>query len=147
MPGPMGGHVSYAGDLAPREAFDLLRRDGEAVLVDVRTEAEWTWVGVPDTAGTGREPVFASWAPDDPAAPGVRFLAELERAGITAGRRGPVVFLCRSGKRSVAAAEAATAAGITPSYNVLNGFEGDLDEHGHRGGAGWRAEGLPWRQS
>ncbi|WP_432489043.1 rhodanese-like domain-containing protein [Kineococcus sp. SYSU DK018] len=139
--------MTYSGDLTVREAFELLRDDGDAVLVDVRTEAEWTYVGVPDTAELGRSPIFASWLPVEQDAPGARFLAELARAGVEPGHRGPVVFLCRSGKRSVAAAEAATAAGIGPSYNVLDGFEGDLDEHGHRGGAGWRAQGLPWRQS
>ena len=59
----------------------------------------------------------------------------------------PVVFLCRSGNRSIGAAEAATEAGIAPSYNVLDGFEGNLDEHKHRGGTGWKAVGLPWKQS
>jgi rhodanese-related sulfurtransferase len=58
-----------------------------------------------------------------------------------------VVFLCRSGNRSIGAAEAATEAGIAPSYNVLDGFEGNLDEHKHRGGTGWKAVGLPWKQS
>ena len=64
----------------------------------------------------------------------------------TPGER-PVVFLCRSGNRSIGAAEAATAAGIAPSYNMLDGFEGHLDETGHRGTTGWRAVGLPWKQS
>ena len=58
-----------------------------------------------------------------------------------------MIFLCRSGARSISAAEAATAAGIAPSYNVLEGFEGQLDETGHRGVTGWRAEGLPWKQT
>ncbi len=147
MPGPMGGPVGRAGDLTPREAYELVRDDADAVLVDVRTEAEWRYVGVPDTTATGRQPVFASWLPVEEEAPGARFLAELAAAGVTAERGGPVVFLCRSGQRSVGAAEAATAAGIVPSYNVLDGFEGPLDADGHRGGAGWRAEGLPWRQS
>ena len=58
-----------------------------------------------------------------------------------------MLFLCRSGVRSIAAAQAATAAGITPAYNITEGFEGPLDDAGHRGGAGWKATGLPWRQS
>jgi rhodanese-related sulfurtransferase len=58
----------------------------------------------------------------------------------------PVVFLCRSGNRSIGAAEVATEAGITPAYNVLDGFEGHLNAQGHRGEAGWRATGLPWKQ-
>ena len=59
----------------------------------------------------------------------------------------PLVFVCRSGVRSVAAAHAATAAGLGRSYNVIDGFEGGLDAEGHRGTTGWRAAGLPWRQS
>lgn len=74
------------------------------------------------------------------------FVDDLQAAGITPGER-PVVFLCRSGNRSIGAAEAATAAGIGPSYNILDGFEGDLDEQKHRGRTGWKAVGLPWRQS
>ena len=58
-----------------------------------------------------------------------------------------MVYLCRSGNRSIGSAQAATAAGIGPSYNVLDGFEGNLDENGHRGGTGWKAVGLPWKQS
>ncbi|WP_432562740.1 rhodanese-like domain-containing protein [Kineococcus sp. SYSU DK003] len=133
--------MGYAGDLTPREAFDLVREDPDAVLVDVRTEAEWRFVGTPTALGT--DPVLVSWLPVDPE----RFLGELATAGITPGSDRKVVFLCRSGQRSVAAAEAATTAGITPSYNVLEGFEGPLDADGHRGGSGWRAAGLPWRQS
>ncbi|PRY17164.1 rhodanese-like domain-containing protein [Kineococcus rhizosphaerae] len=133
--------MAYAGDLTPREAFELVRDDPDAVLVDVRTDAEWRFVGTP--TGLGTEPVFASWLPVDPE----RFLTELSAAGIAPGSGRKVVFLCRSGQRSVAAAETATAAGITPSYNVLEGFEGPLDADGHRGAVGWRAAGLPWRQS
>ena len=139
--------MSYAGDLTPQEAFDLVRDDGSAVLVDVRTDAEWRFVGVPDISATGREPVFASWLPVEDDEPGRRFLAELAQAGVGPGHRGPVVFLCRSGQRSVGAAHAATAAGVVPSYNVLDGFEGPLDDAGHRGSVGWRAVGLPWKQS
>jgi len=135
--------VGYAGDLTPREAFDLVRDDPDAVLVDVRTDAEWRFVGVPDTAELGKEPVLVSWLPVDPE----RFLGELAAAGIDTGSDRKVVFLCRSGQRSVSAAEVATAAGIAPSYNVLEGFEGPLDAAGHRGGSGWRAAGLPWKQS
>jgi len=71
---------------------------------------------------------------------------DLVAAGVTPSER-PVVFLCRSGNRSIGAAEAATEAGIAPAYNVLDGFEGNLDENKHRGGTGWKAVGLPWKQS
>ncbi len=74
------------------------------------------------------------------------FVDQLKEAGIAGGENAPVIFLCRSGQRSIGAAEAATAAGIGPSYNVLDGFEGGLDAEGHRGAVGWRALGLPWRQ-
>src|SRR5699024_3225971 len=73
------------------------------------------------------------------------FLSQLAEAGVTAETQ--VVFLCRSGARSIAAAEAATAAGLGPAYNILDGFEGATDSAGHRGNAGWRAAGLPWKQS
>ena len=124
----------------------MLTDDPEAVLVDVRTRAEWRFVGVPDLSGLDRDVVFIEWNATD----GKRN-EQLRRrpAGRRRRHRGdrPVVFLCRSGNRSIGAAEAATAAGIAPSYNVLDGFEGDLDEHKHRGGTGWRAVGLPWKQS
>lgn len=135
----------YAGDITSEQAWKLLNDDPTAVLVDVRTQAEWTFVGVPDLSGLGREVVFVEWNAVD----GTRnqnFVADLQAAGITPGER-QVVFLCRSGNRSVGSAQAATAAGIAPSYNVSDGFEGNLDEQRHRGNTGWRAAGLPWTQS
>lgn len=137
--------MSYAGDLTPQEAWDLLRTDEDAVLVDVRTEAEWKFVGIPDTTAIDRPLALVEWVTQS----GERnpdFVATLQ-AALADREPGPVVFLCRSGQRSVGAAIAATAAGIEPSYNVSEGFEGSLDEHGHRGSVGWRAIGLPWRQS
>jgi rhodanese-related sulfurtransferase len=89
--------------------------------------------------------VFVEWNTTD-GTHNERFVDDLLGAGVTSGDR-PVVFLCRSGNRSVGAAEAATAAGMGPCYNVSDGFEGDLDEHKHRGATGWRASGLPWTQS
>lgn len=101
---------------------------------------------VPDLSSLGRNVVFVEWNRSN----GQRnedFVAELNAAGVTAGER-PVVFICRSGNRSIPpAAETATAAGIAPSYNMLDGFEGQLDADGHRGSNGWRALGLPWKQS
>jgi rhodanese-related sulfurtransferase len=114
------------------------------VLVDVRTAAEWSWVGVPDLSSLGRQVVFIEW--NTAGGRNQNFVADLIAAGVTPGER-PVIFLCRSGNRSIPAAQAATAAGIAPAYNMLEGFEGQLDEHGHRGASGWRAEGLPWKQS
>lgn len=137
--------MSYAGDITPEEAWTLLTDVPEAVLVDCRTEAEWRFVGVPDLATLGRDVVFIEWNRTD-GTTNETFVDDLvEKVGAAPDR--PVVFLCRSGNRSIAAAKAATAAGIAPSYNILDGFEGDLDQHRHRGGSGWKAVGLPWRQS
>jgi rhodanese-related sulfurtransferase len=137
--------VSYAGDITPEDSWKLLSENPEAVLVDCRTDAEWRWVGVPDLSTLGREVVFVEWN-HGTGQHNDNFLSDLISAGVTPGER-PVVFLCRSGNRSIPAAETATAAGIAPSYNMLDGFEGQLDEKDHRGVNGWRALGLPWKQS
>ncbi|OBI80756.1 rhodanese-like domain-containing protein [Mycobacterium sp. E740] len=137
--------MSYAGDITPEEAWSLLTGAPDAVLVDCRTEAEWRFVGVPDLSSLQRDVVFIEWSRSD-GTHNESFVEDLKAAGITPGER-PVVFLCRSGNRSIGAAVAATEAGIAPSYNVLDGFEGHLDEDRHRGRTGWKAVGLPWRQS
>ncbi|MHB1490935.1 MAG: rhodanese-like domain-containing protein [Cellulomonas sp.] len=135
----------YTGDLTPQQAWDLLAADPDAVLVDVRTEAEWRYVGVPDVTPLGRPAVFVEWVAYPGGAPNAAFVDQVRAAGLTPGR--PVLFLCRSGARSIAAARAATAAGLGPAYNVLDGFEGNLDAESHRGDQGWRAAGFPWTQS
>lgn len=136
--------MSYAGDITPLESWKILGENPEAVLVDVRTAAEWNWVGVPDLTGLGREVVFVEW--NTASGRNEHFVEDLIKAGVTPGER-PVIFLCRSGNRSIPAAQSATAAGIAPSYNMLDGFEGQLDAGGHRGVTGWRADGLPWKQT
>ena len=138
--------AGYAGDLTPREAWELLGSEPDAVLVDCRTRAEWSYVGVPDPRGLGRDLVTVEWQQYPSGQVNSRFVDELREA-LGDKADAPLVFLCRSGVRSVAAARAATAAGLGRSYNVLDGFEGGLDADGHRGTTGWRAEGLPWRQS
>ena len=136
---------SYAGDITPLEAWKLLSDNPRSVLVDVRTDAEWRFVGVPDLSSLGREVVFIEWNTSD-GTYNSNFADELrQRVPETEAER-PVVFLCRSGNRSIGAAELATRAGITPAYNVLDGFEGQLNAQGHRGESGWRATGLPWKQ-
>ena len=136
---------SYAGDITPEQAWKLLSENADAVLVDVRTDAEWRFVGVPDLASLGRDVVYIEWNSSD-GKHNDNFAAELLEQ-VPARDDRPVVFLCRSGNRSIGAAEAATEAGIAPSYNVLDGFEGHLDGDSHRGGSGWRAIGLPWKQT
>jgi rhodanese-related sulfurtransferase len=138
---------AYAGDITPLEAWKKLSDNPQAVLVDVRTDAEWRFVGVPDLSSLGREVVYIEWNTTD-GTHNDNFAAELrERISPAAGdEERPVVFLCRSGNRSIGAAEVATELGITPAYNVLDGFEGHLNAQGHRGETGWRATGLPWKQ-
>ncbi|MGU3437988.1 rhodanese-like domain-containing protein [Actinomycetes bacterium M1A6_2h] len=135
--------MTYAGDITPQQAWELLASNPEAALVDVRTDAEWRFVGVPDISSLDKPTAFVEWV-DASGARNEHFVDQLREQGVDGER--PVVFLCRSGQRSIGAAEAATAAGIGPSYNVLDGFEGATDENGHRGVVGWRALGLPWRQ-
>ena len=136
--------MSYAGDLTPQQAWDLLTTDENAVLVDVRTDAEWRYVGIADPAQIDGRSALVEWVSYPSGRPNPQFLKQLADAGVTAGR--PVVFLCRSGVRSIAAAQAATSAGLGPAYNVLEGFEGPTGPDGHRGHVGWRADGLPWVQ-
>ena len=137
--------TDYAGDLPPRQAWDLLASEPDAVLVDVRTRAEWQWVGGADLTGLGKQVLGIEWM-TSAGEPNHRFVEQLAEAGIAPET--PVLFLCRSGARSAAAASVATAAGYGPAYNVAEGFEGDPDAHGHRGTVnGWKVEGLAWRQS
>ena len=128
--------AAYAGDIPAALAWQWVQA-GSAVLVDVRTDAERAWVGqVP-----GAVPVeWKQW-------PGMvnnpNFDAQLQAAVPPGGK---VVLLCRSGVRSVAAATRAAQLGLE-AYNILEGFEGDIDANGHRGQlGGWRKQGLPWRQ-
>ncbi|GAB2462164.1 rhodanese-like domain-containing protein [Xylanimonas ulmi] len=137
----------YAGDITPADAWTLLTTDPDAVLVDVRTRREWEQIGVPDVAATGRRAVFTQWVLDD-GTPNPAFLTDLQAALADAASTDPkLVFLCRSGQRSVAAARVATAAGVAPSYNVLQGFEGAPGPDGVRNVEGWKAAALPWRET
>jgi len=130
--------VSYAGDLSPHEAWAKLGTG--AVLVDVRTEGEWAHVGIPDTKATENDPLFIQWNLAG-GVPNPDFVEQL-RQQAPEDTAVELVFLCRSGVRSVAAATAATAAGYT-SYNVLEGFEGETDRFGERTVNGWKNRGLP----
>lgn len=129
--------TAYAGDISPELAWSWVQ-SGEAVLVDVRTDAERAWVGfVPGAQALA----WKQW-------PGMALNPEFD-AGIQALGAGgqKLVLLCRSGVRSIAAAQRATELGVE-AYNILEGFEGDPDanaQRGHKGG--WRLRGLPWQQS
>lgn len=132
-------------DVPPRAAWEAIRRDPDAMLVDVRTDAEWTFVGLPDLSGAGKEVALVPWQVYPSMALNGAFADGLRRAGATP--LSELYFICRSGARSLAAAQAAQAAGFPKSHNVADGFEGPVDADGHRGTvAGWKADGLPWRQ-
>ena len=129
----------YEGELLPTEAFTLLESQPGTLLVDVRTEAEWEWVGrVPNST-------LVQWNTWPGGQPNPQFLAQLMKAAPDLST--PILFLCRSGARSHNAANAATKAGYAHCFNVLNGFEGDKNPSDQRNQVcGWRFEGLPWIQ-
>jgi rhodanese-related sulfurtransferase len=142
--------ADYAGDIDVRDAWVLLARDPKAQLVDVRTAAEWAYVGLPDLSSLGRPVHRLEWQSFPSMVVDPDFAAkaaqELRKAGAEPGT--PVLFLCRSGARSKAAAIALARAGFTQALNIASGFEGDADASGHRGRVnGWKAAELPWRQS
>ena len=130
--------MSYAGDLSPHDAWAKLEQG--AILVDVRTEGEWAHIGIPDTKATENDPLFIQWNLVG-GIPNTRFIEELKQQAPDAEGT-ELVFLCRSGQRSISAAIAATQAGFT-AYNVLEGFEGDPDRYGERTINGWKNRGLP----
>jgi rhodanese-related sulfurtransferase len=131
--------LPYAGALTPAEAHEVWRNAPGARLVDVRTRAEWDYVGrIP-----GAVEIELLTYPGN--RPNPAFATELQGQ---VEKDPPVLFICRSGGRSHNAAMIATQAGYAAAYNVLEGFEGDRDAQGHRNTAGgWRAAGLPWTQS
>ncbi|WP_338662497.1 rhodanese-like domain-containing protein [Pararoseomonas sp. SCSIO 73927] len=132
-------------DISPEDSYEALRTDPETMLVDVRTDAEWNFVGIPDLSATGKQPVLIPWQLYPSMQVNGAFVEQLRRAGATPLTK--LHFLCRSGARSLAAAQAAQAAGFPEAYNVADGFEGPVDGEGHRGRvAGWKASELPWRQ-
>jgi rhodanese-related sulfurtransferase len=142
-------NADYGGDITSTEAWALLKSEPKAQLVDVRTSAEWNFVGVPDLSELGREVVCVEWQSFPTTAVNANFAVQtaeaLRRAG--AAEQTPVLFLCRSGARSRAAAIAMTRSGYSKAFNVAGGFEGDPDEERHRGMRnGWKAANLPWRQ-
>lgn len=135
----------YAGDVTPGEAWEILKSEENAVLIDCRTTAEWSYVGNTDLGELGKEPANIAWKVFP--AMEVNPAFDEEVAAAAPDKDTKLLFLCRSGVRSIAAAIAATNAGYNHAYNILEGFEGDKDDAGHRGAAGgWKARGLPWTQ-
>jgi rhodanese-related sulfurtransferase len=142
--------VGYAGDLLAVDAYELLTNDAVSTLIDVRTKAEWAYVGTPDLQALGKTPLYMEWLtyPSMQVDAGFAALlsAMLETADVKRGAS--LLFLCRSGARSRHAAIAMTSAGWGPCFNISDGFEGPLDPSRHRSViGGWKAGNLPWAQT
>ncbi|MDV7340442.1 rhodanese-like domain-containing protein [Terasakiella sp. A23] len=136
---------TYAGDITPQEAWDKLTNDKEAVLIDVRTEAEWAWVGQADLSSLGKQHFNVEWIRFPGGVPNEGFVSDVE--AVLPQKDIPVLLLCRSGVRSKHAAIALTACGYQTCFNVAGGFEGDKNDDEHRGTInGWKVAGLPWKQ-
>ncbi len=131
----------YKGDVSPREAYERLQADPSACLIDVRTDAEWAFVGVAAVDRMYR----ISWQNFPTMERDVEFVEKVRNAGVSSNEE--IFLLCRSGVRSASAAAALTEAGFPNCYNVAEGFEGDRDGNGHRGTlGGWKHAGIPWVQ-
>ncbi len=147
---PSSSTPDYAGDVGSAEAWEMLAQDPKVQLVDVRTQAEWNFVGLPDVESLGRRVHCIQWQDFPSGAPNPDFVSEVSNALTASGadKDTPVLFLCRSGARSRGAAMAMTRAGYQKAFNIGDGFEGNLDAERHRGtSSGWKAEWLPWKQS
>ncbi len=147
----MGSSVSDpVENVTVTEVWSRLASDPASVLIDVRTKAEWTYVGVPDLSRIGKSPVFVEWQsyPDNRVDPefGDRLTSLLDEKRTRTDDE--LFFLCRSGVRSLSAARAMTTRGYGRCRNVAEGFEGPLDDERHRGRtSGWKFAGLPWVQA
>ncbi|BAE51012.1 rhodanese-like domain-containing protein [Paramagnetospirillum magneticum] len=137
--------LPYAGEISPAEAWNRLASEPSAKVIDVRTQAEWSFVGVPDLSPLGKQVLLVSWQVFPTMARNDAFVAQVEAHGVK--KDDTLLLLCRSGVRSRAAAELLTALGYTAAWNVTDGFEGPHDSAKHRGAvAGWKASALPWAQ-
>lgn len=134
----LASSLPYAGEVSPQEAYRLFVAHG-AKIIDVRSHFENEYIGrIPGTS-------LISWKHWPSGETNANFLTDL---GAHCAPNDIVLFLCRSGIRSHSTAKVATAAGFTRAFNILEGFEGDLDQHGQRGNiGGWRKAALPWIQS
>jgi rhodanese-related sulfurtransferase len=134
----------FVGDISPSQTWQGLEADPTAVLVDVRTRAEWAYVGGPDLSALNRPVIQVEWQQFPSGTRNPKFAEDVAAKGIRPEH--PVYLICRSGVRSRAAAEVLAGLGYT-TYNVTDGFEGQMDAQGHRGALnGWKVAQLPWKQ-
>lgn len=137
--------MNYTDDVTVEETWKALQENKMAVLIDVRTRAEWAFVGVCDLSQVGKAPLLVSWQEFPHMEINGAFADMIMGQNIP--KEAPLYFLCRSGVRSQSAAATMQAAGYEKCFNILGGFEGDHDANGHRGKVnGWKASGLPWMQ-
>lgn len=144
-----GGAVEI-DDVTVEEVWVRLESDPKAVLVDVRTKAEWSFVGVPDLTPVGKKLHLVEWQTFPAGQVDPQFADKLTSAleAASVGKDDEIFFICRSGGRSKSAAQAMAAKGYLRCRNVADGFEGPLDPRRHRGGTGgWKSAGLPWQQT
>jgi len=126
--------------ITPKEAHAFLQANPEALLIDVRSEIEYLFVGHPVGA------IHVSWNDGPEWEVNPHFVGDVRKLAGNGGGR-PILLICRSGNRSEVAAQALLEAGFEDVYNVQHGFEGELNEHHHRNSvSGWRFDGLPWQQ-
>ena len=144
--------TSVVDELSPQETYDFLTEHESAALIDVRTTAEWSFVGIPDVQAIGTPLWLVEWVSFPTMAPNAGFVNQIA-AKAEGSLPDRLFFICRSGVRSMMAAQSVAHAMQEKGHalhctNVTEGFEGDLDDKGHRGKKnGWKACGLPWRQS
>mgnify|MGYP001166525776 FL=1 len=136
---------NYAGDLSPRNTWDEVKNNDNCFLVDCRSSAEWSLIGVPNLDSIGKKVVFVEWQIYPTMEKNSKFLQEISESGINKDSK--IIFLCRSGARSRSAAEFLTSQGYKECYNCMEGFEGSHNEFGQRGKQnGWKFADLPWNQ-
>ena len=136
----------YAGDIGSIEAWKILKTHENSIMIDVRTSAEWNYVGMVDLSSLGKEVSQIEWKMFPNMTINPNFIEQVNK--ICTNTDVKIFSLCRSGQRSISTSKALTHAGFKECYNVLEGFEGDKDDHGHRGHrGGWKFHGLPWKQN
>lgn len=138
--------LQYGGDVTPSQAWLQLQEHPDATLIDVRTQPEWVFSGLPNLNPISKRVHTISWKLYPTMEVNTRFVEAV--AEVVAEKNTPIYFLCKTGGRSMDAAIAMTQAGYRRCYNIADGFEGDRNEDGQRGSlSGWKASNLPWEQA
>lgn len=136
----------YAADVSSKQAWEILSKEKDAVLIDVRTEPEWFFVGTPDLSSIGKRTLKLSWAVFPSMSQNPDFVKAISES--FPDKETKILFLCKTGGRSAAAAEQMASVGYKNCFNVADGFEGQVSENKHRGEVdGWKASKLPWIQN